>query len=943
MDPRWRMAAAFLVLLFGAAAPIARGQQACPAPAALPQASGNNIFSIQQEIDLGDAMAEHLQHDFRVIDDEEVTAYLASEANRMASQLPAEHLQMKVFLIDIPVLNAFSIAGGRIYVARKMAGFLRRDDELAGLLGHEMGHILSRQVGVEMSERFRAVLGVTQVTDRKDIFARYNQLLDNYARQRKVLEKQERKEEPNQYQADRIALIAMSNAGYDPHAFVEFFDRLAETHGKMGNWFTDLFGAAPEQKRLRVMHRALSELPAGCAATKATAASKEFLEWQSGAVGYAGLNRREVVRGIKARKSLLPPLRTDVIRLKFSMDGQYALAQDDSSVYVLSREPFQVLFRIPAEDAAPAQFSPDSESVVFHTRGLHVEQWNIAEEKRTGSREFFIRSGCRQTALSPDGRTMACLQIDYKSGSGIAYVLSLYDAGTGEAYFTRKNIFAPHTFADVFAEIFSILLGGQDTEVVRMRFSPDGRYFLAARRGESLAMDLSTHAPVSLHGTLRAGLGDVFAFLDSDRVVRINPEDPKKSSVVSFPSGTTLKTLTLGGTRLDPATHGNTLIVGPLKDAPTGAIEMDTQKVVVALKKSKALDFYDQQFMSERYSGDIGLYDLSGKAIARAHLPESLLGKLKASAASPDLQWLALSGGTRGAVWNLSTGARAYYLRGFRGAYFDDESSFYAEFPKQDEEKRSVARADLRGAGVTRTFEVGEKDATNYTGRLQLIRKPAGKEKDPDKLWKNVLIEAHDIRDGKTLWTRTFPEEAPVLYADDSITSAVLSWPLNSDAAKGILKAAPDLRERGAKVAEPGQSYLLEAVDPATGAPRGRVIVDTGKGSFHVHSAYAAGDNLAVADSQNRVIVYSLANGQQVAKYFGSSSTISERSQLLCVENEPGQLNLYDLKSQEKKESYTFGYRIAYAQFSSDGQRLLIVTTNQKAYVLDVSGYAGTP
>src|ERR1700684_4688672 len=78
-----------------------------------------------------------------------------------------------------------------------------------------------------------------------------------------------------------------------------------------------------------------------------------------------------------------------------------------------------------------------------------------------------------------------------------------------------------------------------------------------------------------------------------------------------------------------------------------------------------------------------------------AELPKSSLGTLRAVAVSPDLRWLAVSGTSRGAVWDLSSSKRLYYTRGFRGAYFDGEQAFYADFPKEDPQERTIARADL--------------------------------------------------------------------------------------------------------------------------------------------------------------------------------------------------------------------------------------------------------
>jgi len=203
-----------------------------------------------------------------------------------------------------------------------------------------------------------------------------------------------------------------------------------------------------------------------------------------------------------------------VKQLKYSANGRYVLAQDDSSIYVLSRERFQALFRIHAPDAEPAQFSPDSESVVFHTRGLHVEKWNIAGEKQTLSKEMFIRHACRQTALSPDGKTLACYLSDH--------TLNLYDVEAGSSYFTHKYNVASPDVAEVFAQVISDMLNLPGPLSLRMRFSPDGRYLVAAKKMETVALDLNTRSQVQTHGTLSQGLGGRFDFFAPDRIIRMN-------------------------------------------------------------------------------------------------------------------------------------------------------------------------------------------------------------------------------------------------------------------------------------------------------------------------------------------------------------------------------------------------------------------------------------
>ena len=93
-------------------------QQACPQPPALERVAGKTIFTDQQEIDLGDAMGDSLAREFVLIDDPVLTAHLEELGARLARYLPPNNLRFRFFLIDLPEVNAFSLSGGRIYVAR---------------------------------------------------------------------------------------------------------------------------------------------------------------------------------------------------------------------------------------------------------------------------------------------------------------------------------------------------------------------------------------------------------------------------------------------------------------------------------------------------------------------------------------------------------------------------------------------------------------------------------------------------------------------------------------------------------------------------------------------------------------------------------------------------------------------------------------------------------
>jgi len=892
------------------------------------------MFNAQQELDLGDVEAEWLEKNYRVIHDDELAARLNLISSRILAQLPPTQLKFRIILIDSPTVNSFSVGAGRIYVTRKMIAFVRNDGELAGLIGHEMGHILLHQSAIQVTQEFHDILSVNSVGDRKDIFDKYNQMLDNIARNRNVLvktiERIQREEEPEQYEADRVALYAATAAGFSPQAFVEFFERYAQTHGKTGNFLSDLFGMTkPDEKRLREIHKSMSLLPQACREIAPTAASAEFLAWQADVIAYSGSGRKENLVGTVSKKPLEPPLRTDIKNLKFSPDGEYSLAQDDASIFVLANDPLEFLFRIDAAEAHQAQFSPDSKRILFLTQGLRVEEWNIDDEERTGVHELALPDGCLSSRLSHDGKLLACVNRHLD--------LSLIDVQSGAAVFTEKAYFEPKNYGTN-GDMLRLLVY-EWTEIsyaqwIRMAFSPDDRYFAATGANMAIAINLLDHAKIPLRGELSRMLTANFAFLGPDRILVQNMFDPKNSAVIEFTTGKVVERIPISPRQsIEAPTRGNFVILRPVKDAQVGLLDLATQNFVIGSTKSPVMDVYDKEVLMQKTSGEVGLFDfVSHEHKGEVELPMSSLESLRAWAVSPDLRWLAVSGTSRGAVWDLSASKRLYYTRGFRGVYFDGDRALFADFPKQDPQPRTIARAELSQENMTPALPIDEKAAAQQYGPYLLLRKPAGKD---NSLVRDVTLEIQDVRDGHVMWSRTFLKEAPAISLYQQSVSLVFTWSVDSPGAKNEIKGSGSLQSRFAAMHDHKGAYLLEVVEAATGNSRGQLLIDTGKGSFRVTRCFAEGDWVLVGDNENRTRVYSLSTGEQKAILFGSYSMVSTVAGILVVENEAGQIDVYDLKSLEKRALLTFPYRISAWSFSADGKLLFVLTANQVAYVFD--------
>jgi WD40 repeat protein len=938
--PRARLCAFMLLCLCSASL---KAQQPCQQPVISAASRAQSIFSPRQEMELGDVIAEHVQQDYRVLEDPEVTGFLRRVGERLVKQLPPTEMRYQFFVVDLPDANAFTMPGGRIYVTRKLIAFAANEDELAGVLAHELGHAASGQLAADMTRLFREVLGATSVSDRRDIFEKYNQILDNAARKPGAWKRGDREEEGQQYEADRIGIYAMASAGYDPQAFVSLWNRLTDIKGKTGGWLSDLFGTTrPESRRLREILKGVSTLPAQCVAARSAATPEEFKRWQAAVVSRTTTAHEESLHAVLSKTKLDPPLRGDINHLRFSPDGRYILSQDDGGIDLVTREPLAHFLHIDAPEARPAQFTPDSKSVVFYNHDLRVEEWDVTAKKLKSAKELYAREGCIQTALSSDGRTLACL--DGK------FALALYDVEKGEPFFTKKEFYKPD-FNDYWRLIFYQLFADEGTEFdwVSMAFSPDAHYFAAGQQAltfnafgaasqlSTVALDLATRAPVQLNDNIKRLLGNRFVFIAPDRILGLHTQDERKSGVVTFPAGEVVEQFPIGG-RLAPVARGDYVLISGLsaKSGPRMSVflfDLKTKKFIRG-SKTPAMDVYDHWTVGERVNGELALYDLDkDDALGTVVLPRNPLGRLRTTAVSPDLKWLAVSERNRGAVWDLSKGSRTFHVRGFRAAHFAPDGGLYVDFPKYEEAERSVARLDLLSGQAFEHRKLGDTPVLQR-GVYAVQRKPI---KKGGGLGENVTLSVSDAVTGTGMWARDFPREAPRVFVDEYAGTMVFSWNVKSDHAKAEIKADPKLKERLAAMGEKEGDYFIQTVEARTGKPVSTLLVETGKGSFRIDDMFAAGDWLVVSDTSKRVLLYSLATGEQKGKFFGRAPAVSKEAGLLSVETERGQLTLIDLSTGERRDRFDFAAPVSLAHFSDDGRRLLVLTADQTVYLLDLT------
>lgn len=918
--------------------------QQCQAPALNLSAQGYNIFNDQQEMDLGDAVYEQLRRDFRVIDDPVVTRYLQEMVDKLVRQMPATTLRFRVALLDLPDANALSMPGGRLFISRKMVAFVNSEDELAVILAHELGHAFARHSAIDTTFLFQALLGVTEVTDRRDIFTKYNRMIEMQPRKPEVAKRVSNRESGIQGEADLIGLYALALAGYDPQAAAKLWDRYTLASSQKESALARIFGrgGSPDKKRLAEMLKFEAKLPAACLGAR-VGATAEFKQYQQAVVNYVPTARSGNLPGLIMSKKLTPPLKNRVRWAKFSPDGRFLLAQDDAGISVIDRESAAEVSYLPAPDALAPRFTPDSQEIVFRTANLRVERWSIIDPELKSAHELFFRGGCLQTALSPDGKTLACFDSNYD--------LSLAEVETGNIFFIKRKLkedddisaavelfFAVSTHDDA-AEPFEVYL-------VNMGFSPDGKYFLAGSRDVwaersglnpnklTVGYDLVARAVIPVRGDLQGIASGSFAFVGPDKIAGFGAN---KSYYLTFPEGKSIESVSLPKSYVLPVTHGNSVIT-PNSVREYRCMFSFAEKKTNSIPGEVCLDAYDNTVVAQSHFGALRLYDLSGGPTRIVKLTPRDVTKVTAGDVSPDFKWLAVANTASGGVWNLTNGEQVLYVRRFYSGYFADDGTFFADLIEHGFTTREFNQFNLATLEVTNRAK-GERANVIHEGAV--ATKITWLD-EKSKITKNQRIHVTDATTGDKLWTLETPERNTTQFSvARRFGTMVLRWAGRSDVAKREMQESPAIKARFDALKKEDQqgSVLVKVVEARSGKPIGRVLLEPGRGKFKIRNVYAAGNWLVSSDNTNRVLVYALDTGEQKASMFGVESTISPAGNLLAVQNAKGTLDLYDLKTFQKREQYAFPANIAMIQFNPDGKRLFVLTADQTAYVLDTSTY----
>ncbi len=176
------------------------------------------LMSESQEVALGISYDPQVLATFGLYQDEKLQNFVQEKGVEMGKISHRPNLEYHFKVVDSPVVNAFAVPGGYVYLTRGILAQLNNEAELMGVMGHELGHIAARHTVSQQSKQQLGQLLLIGGMIASEKFAQYAE----YAMQGMQLLFL-RFSRDDEREADRLGVEYSSKVGYDAHKMADFF------------------------------------------------------------------------------------------------------------------------------------------------------------------------------------------------------------------------------------------------------------------------------------------------------------------------------------------------------------------------------------------------------------------------------------------------------------------------------------------------------------------------------------------------------------------------------------------------------------------------------------------------------------------------------------------------------------------------------------------------
>ena len=209
---------------------------------------GFNLFSVEQDIEIGRQSAAEAERQLPVLRDASVERYLNAVLGEVVEAAPGVRYPYQVRAVDASEINAFTFPGGFLYVNRGLVEATRSESELAGVLAHEAAHVALRHGTHQASKAYAAqaglgILGGLLGRDDREGGAggRVLEAIGGIGLNAVFLKFSRNAE----HEADLVGVRMLKDAGYDPAAMATFFELLNRQRARDPSKLERFFSSHP--------------------------------------------------------------------------------------------------------------------------------------------------------------------------------------------------------------------------------------------------------------------------------------------------------------------------------------------------------------------------------------------------------------------------------------------------------------------------------------------------------------------------------------------------------------------------------------------------------------------------------------------------------------------------------------------------------------------------
>ncbi len=211
-------------------------------------------YSTDKEVQMGQAIAKEVEKEYKPANDPLIQKRVEDIGKKIAAVCDRKDIDYHFMVLEEEEVNAVSLPGGFVYVFKGLIDKIDTDDELAGVLAHEVGHIVARHSikklqALQGYSILRILVAVTPASGAvgSAADAAFTELLLGYGREDELL-------------ADQLGTRYTKLAGYDPHGMIKFLEKLQEINRRKPLQPKSYFKTHPYvPDRIRVVKQELGE------------------------------------------------------------------------------------------------------------------------------------------------------------------------------------------------------------------------------------------------------------------------------------------------------------------------------------------------------------------------------------------------------------------------------------------------------------------------------------------------------------------------------------------------------------------------------------------------------------------------------------------------------------------------------------------------------------